>query len=705
MLFQVGEFCERVESDLSGLADDLQNSSGLWGDQQRRAWMQSLPKLSVVLAKPELSTFHLSLGNSGHVSFEYRLPASSSLCDAVLLGRTESSAAAVILELKDWDLTGDKAGPRESLIYHHGNLLLHPADQVRGYVEYCRRFHSAVADFNALVDGCVFFTSRVNPAEYRLPPHKALTDTFPVFSFTDDNVNDLFVPFLRKRLAEPSADFANAFDKGVYRQNRQFVTQVAVTIGDEAKSPFVLLDEQRRGFEFVLDEIEKRMAVHANEKIVIVVEGPPGSGKSVLAAHLWASLAKSNYVDGSIVFVTTSGCQRKNWEDLFERISGEKAGRGIVMPANRFNPGLSPIWVKEQRELGHPMLVAEWQQNYEIFQKKTKPKIADGAFAVSIVDEAHALIDPTAQGAEGVPPSGWAMHAGPQAYHIMRSSDISIFLMDSEQSYRDNETTTPDSIRRLAKDNGIEHVVTISLAGSQFRCGGSTAYLDWLERLLSHESSNAPKASWNRARHHQGTFSFEIVNDPQALDDHLRAHLNDGRTARLAATYAREWKTKGVERPHQLPTDKKDFAIAFRRDESERIWEKIWNFVPDEDYTRFIQATQGSSIAADPLCEVGCPYVIRGFDFDYLGVLWLGDLVWRNDRWVAQVDHVHDSALPRTRKAARGTGKSRRGADPTQLIKRLQRAYRILLSRAIHGVYLWIEDDETRRHLESLLYR
>jgi DUF2075 family protein len=35
----------------------------------------------------------------------------------------------------------------------------------------------------------------------------------------------------------------------------------------------------------------------------------------------------------------------------------------------------------------------------------------------------------------------------------------------------------------------------------------------------------------------------------------------------------------------------------------------------------------------------------------------------------------------------------------------LQRGYRILLSRAIHGVYLWVEDDETRRHLESLLNR
>ena len=40
-------------------------------------------------------------------------------------------------------------------------------------------------------------------------------------------------------------------------------------------------------------------------------------------------------------------------------------------------------------------------------------------------------------------------------------------------------------------------------------------------------------------------------------------------------------------------------------------------------------------VGVDPLCEVGCPYVVRGFDYDYVGVLWLSDLVWRG-RWVTQ---------------------------------------------------------------------
>jgi DUF2075 family protein len=37
------------------------------------------------------------------------------------------------------------------------------------------------------------------------------------------------------------------------------------------------------------------------------------------------------------------------------------------------------------------------------------------------------------------------------------------------------------------------------------------------------------------------------------------------------------------------------------------------------------------------------------------------------------------------------------------LVNRLARGYRILLTRAIHGVYVWFEDEETRRHVEACL--
>ena len=103
--------------------------------------------------------------------------------------------------------------------------------------------------------------------------------------------------------------------------------------------------------------------------------------------------------------------------------------------------------MNDERAAGVTITVASWRKNLAHFLgSRNRNRVPDNSFAVSIVDEAHALIDPTAPNAEGVPPSGWSMHAGPQAWHIIRASRVSIFLMDGEQSYRDNETTTRDKI-------------------------------------------------------------------------------------------------------------------------------------------------------------------------------------------------------------------------------------------------------------------
>lgn len=104
-------------------------------------------------------------------------------------------------------------------------------------------------------------------------------------------------------------------------------------------------------------------------------------------------------------------------------------------------------------------------------------------------------------------------------------------------------------------------------------------------------------------------------------------------------------------------------------------------------------------MSVDPLCEVGCPYAVRGFDFDYVGVLWLSDLKSREGRWIVDLEHVHETGLSRTRGKA-----SKRRNDATarrRLMRALAQAYRILLTRGIRGVYLWFEDEETRARIES----
>lgn len=702
MLITVAEFCLRVNNELGGLILELQEQTGREGGNEQFAWESSLPRLAEALSAPLLKSFHLFFDRKGRLELEYRLPASGSWCDAVLLGQGPSGPAVVIIELKHWITADDRPGPTEPLVYHMGNLVSHPCVQVGSYVEYCQRFHSAVQNHGSSVSGCVLFTRSVSFDAYLQPPHDTLVRTYPVFGAGINDLRTRFPEWVFERIREPNERFATDFSKGVYTQDRSFVRHVSRLLTNPKSSPFVLLDEQRRAFDLIMHELETRLvSEHRSERLVVIVEGPPGSGKSVLAAQLWARLAAHSEVDGNVVLCTTSGSQRSNWEQIFRDVARNAAGAGLVVPANAFNPGLTPKWVVNTRQQGNSILVSEWKNNLDIFRNSTKTwRSPDLHFAATIVDEAHALIDPTAPNAEGTPPSGWVMHAGPQVWHIMRSSKVSIFLMDSEQSYRDNETTSPASIEKFAHDFADTQVVKLSLDGSQFRCGGSKEYTDWIDDVLSTVKPPVDANIWRRSPTNlEGKFEFELVSSPRKLENALRSRHEQGASVRLLASYARKWITKNEPSPHGLSEKYKDFYFAPPDQEDGEPWSKIWNYAPQQDYTYFVQGRPGTPIGSDPLCEVGCPYVVRGFDFDYVGLLWLPDLVWRKDRWTVQLDNVFETAWPRTKAAA----KTSDGAARANLLLRVRRGYRILLTRAIKGVYVWCQDTETREHLSNLL--
>lgn len=698
MLMTVGEFTERAMTGMPDLVRDLQRVTGRVGDEEERAWRASLLKLATVLDTAELEPFHIHMGqSSGALSLEYRLPASSSWCDVVLLGEGDITPSAVMVELKHWDLVGDRPGPRPGLVVHRGEHVLHPSEQVRGYVEYCERFHSAVQAESASLAGCALFTKPGDVTPYRSGAHAELTATFPVFGATPDDCGVAFPSFLRRTLKRPSPAFARAFEDGHYAQDRGFVRGIANAIEDDAHSAFVLLDAQRKGFELCLKAVDELLAKGGTQKSVLVIKGPPGSGKSILAAKLWAALAKDDRLVGNKVMVTTSGSQKSNVMSIFDNAAGGSAGAGVVVPANQFNPGLSPKWQSDMKTLGRHVTVASWRDNLALYARSGgQPRIADNHMAAAIVDEAHALIDPTAENANGISPSGWAIHAGPQAYHVMRASRLSVFLLDPDQSYRDNETTTLSAIRALAAELGAEVLDEVSLEGAQFRCAGSVEFVSRLDSLLGLSNTNGTGPS------SPVQFHVQVTASPAELESHLRVHHREGRTVRLLASYARKWKTKEEKTPHGLVAEAKDFCIPVVHEGTPTYWAKVWNYAPGMDYTLFVQAPEGSPMHTDPLCEVGCPYVVRGFDWDYVGVLWLKDLVWRGDRWVADLSHVHETAWSKTMAAAKRESKvGLDGAAMHRLRDRIARGYRILLTRGIRGAYVWCEDAETREHLRT----
>ena len=116
MLLDVTTFRRRAAYELDQLVDDLSDETRRASPAERTAWRASLPIFAQVLASQSLADFHVHLGRPGDVMVEYRLPASPSWADVVLLGRSEEQPTAVIVELKDWDISRDRPGDREAIV-------------------------------------------------------------------------------------------------------------------------------------------------------------------------------------------------------------------------------------------------------------------------------------------------------------------------------------------------------------------------------------------------------------------------------------------------------------------------------------------------------------------------------------------------------------------------------------------------------------
>ena len=92
--------------------------------------------------------------------------------------------------------------------------------------------------------------------------------------------------------------------------------------------------------------------------------------------------------------------------------------------------------------------------------------------------------------------------------------------------------------------------------------------------------------------------------------------------------------------------------------------------------------------------QVGCVYTAQGFEFDYVGVIFGPDLVYRpmDGGWVGQRDQSHDRVV-------------RRGVTDQEFTGFVKSTYRVLLTRGLRGCYVYFMDAPTRDFVLSRIER
>ena len=99
----------------------------------------------------------------------------------------------------------------------------------------------------------------------------------------------------------------------------------------------------------------------------------------------------------------------------------------------------------------------------------------------------------------------------------------------------------------------------------------------------------------------------------------------------------------------------------------------------------------GELWAIDPkgFDQIGCVYTAQGFEYDWNGVIFGPDLVWRSNKWVGVPGGSKDPAM--------------KGIDDGQFEVLVKNTYKVLLTRGLAGTLVFSVDSETQRYLKSLL--
>jgi DUF2075 family protein len=459
-------------------------------DAQVRAWKNSLLAMGYLLSRTT------DIPSDCGVCIEYQLPNSGKLIDFLLTGRSEDGREhVVIVELKQWE-TADATEQDGLVITYVGGakrVVTHPSYQAWSYAALLRNFNATVQDEGIELHPCAYLHNFAEKPELTDSAYSKYVEEAPIFFKGDIAKFRAFVkPYLH------SGDTTNIMariDAGKLRPSKSLADSLETMLGQ--RESFVLLDEQKVVYEQALQ------LVRQNEpgKHVLIVEGGPGTGKSVVAINLLVAITA---LRKGVQYVTKHSAPRKVY------------GKQLIDKALR-------------REYDGVFGGSESFINSAV-----------DTFDALLVDESHRLIK-----------TGQYRRGENQIKEIINAARVSVFFIDEKQRVTLQDIGSKEEIRHWARELGaMVHEVQLS---SQFRCNGSQAYLNWLDMALQ------------LGGREELDFDFRVVDTPNELRALIEEKNQERNKARLVAGYCWPWPSQHNNDPAiydiKLPTH--DFAMRW----------------------------------------------------------------------------------------------------------------------------------------------
>ncbi len=449
------------------------------------SWNNSLHFMKDVLYTP-------AIPSDCKVAIEYNIPQTSKRVDFMILGQDKKAEDhIVIVELKQWasvekvdDIS--KHSVLSDLRSHEP--VAHPSYQAYSYKSLIRNYCAADEIDEDNLNPCAYLHNM--PDSYRAVLEDELyapwIEEAPVF-LKDDVAN--LRSFIEQYITAKSSDDQLLYKIDFGRIKPTKALQDAIDSMLCGNEEFKMIDEQAVAYDFIMKAIKR--AQDDNKKHVLIIEGGPGTGKSVLAINVLADCIRKLGLNAA--YITKNSAPRNCFKDI---LAGGDAKKAINL-------------------------------NLAIRSPHTLPGIPVNGIDVGIFDEAHRMqMKP------------YMYKGNDMLEDAIRASRVSIFFVDDDQRITVNDCYSSALIQDYARRLGAEiETEKPFVLESQFRCNGSDGYIAFLDNLLE------IKPTANVDFDLQG-FDLKVFNSPQEMKDALFAADNGNNKSRMCAGYCYDWDVK-----------------------------------------------------------------------------------------------------------------------------------------------------------------
>lgn len=395
-------------------------------------------------------------------------------------------------------------------------------------------------------------------------------------------------------------------------------------------------------------------AITSNAKSLSVIDGDAGTGKTIVIMYLAKLLADLQSFDNKNDDID----DESNFNIFFEleNINQKFKNKSIalVIPQPSLCGRIRKIF--DKIDLG--------DANIKIFSPIQFGKSNDD-FDITLVDEAHLLkVGVTGTLGKQVHEIDQKIFGNTDIHSelewIMAKSKNVVMVFSDQQRIRPANISKSDILKYSDAYNMREYWLK-----TQMRSLGGKKYIDYIHDILSNDLRPTQKEIFK-------DFEAKIFTNIQDFVAAMQKRESEYGLSRMVAGFAWKWSSKEDKREYDIRID----GMEFRWNSTQNNW-------------------IGSKNAPE---EVGSIYTVQGDDLNYVGIIIGNDLLYRNGKLIFNREACADSgAMKRSQRQVANNEQ----ISEDDMLEQILRTYRILMNRAVKGVYIYACDEELSKYLAN----